>query len=259
MKKQHAFTLIELLVVIAIIAVLMGVLLPALRAVRLQAGQAVCLSHVRQLLICVRLYCDDNGGKTHDSPNQGLWDNAFENPAQITEYGPNDGNAYWGIAYKKYSKNKDIFSCPSQVRVDDWPEIGWGIDYQPYFRHCSYGINSRITWRYDEQGSRTSKPFNIDQHASRPSEMIGFQDHVEQKLEVTSDSLTLSEGSRFNLSQWRNGGPVGDWPDAVDECYRHNKNSVTGWLDGHANTIRMSTGEDVPRRWYTGRKTDKPW
>jgi len=261
MKKHRAFTLIELLVVIAIIALLMGVLLPSLRAARNQAGKAVCLSHTKQIMLCVRLYTGDNDGKTHRSPNQGLWDNAFEDPAVIKEYGPNEGNAYWGIAYRHYCKDKEIFHCPSQVRVDDWPENGWGRSYQGFFRYCSYGINGYATWYYESDSDSTGKPFKIDSHAWRPSEMIFLQDHLEQKMEVHTDSFTISNGANINLTQWRNGGTQGDFPEpeAVNECFRHQKKSVTAWMDGHVSVIRETTGEDVPRRWYTGRKTNNTW
>lgn len=56
---RRAFTLIELLVVIAIIGVLIGVLLPALGAARLNARIAVCGSNLRQLGVGVLSYLDD--------------------------------------------------------------------------------------------------------------------------------------------------------------------------------------------------------
>lgn len=239
--------MIELLVVIAVIALLMALLVPALARAREQAKKVVCTAHVKGLGVALRMYVDDYDGRTHDSPNQGLWDNAFEGGTTVIKYKANDSLAYWGIAYEPYARNKKIFRCPATRRVDDWPENGWGRMYQPYFRYCSYGLNGYI------------KNQKIDHAFKKHNELIAFQDHLEQRLEVTNDSFTVSQGANINLTQWRNGGTNGDFPEAVQECFRHLGMSMTCWLDGHVSGIRETTGEDVPRHWYTGKETDTEW
>lgn len=257
MKKRNAFTLIELLVVIAVIAILLAILIPALRAAKNQAKKTVCSGHVIGLVLATRMYTDDWDGKTHNSPNNGLWDNGWQNPAVTKPYGPNDSYAYWGIAYFPYAKNKKIYRCPATQRVDDWPEWGapWGRASQHYFAYCSYGLNGYITNK------------KLDHEFKRHSEVIAFQDHIEQKLDDNGDMFHIRQGDRVNLPQWRPSSQGGNgfvdstwsgdqWHDTVQECFRHRGVSMTAWLDGHVTEIKESTGEDIPRKWYTGDPKD---
>ena len=72
MEERKGFTLIELLVVIAIIAVLMGILMPALTMAREQGKRAVCLNSLRQLSMAWILYADENDDRLVSSEAGGM-------------------------------------------------------------------------------------------------------------------------------------------------------------------------------------------
>jgi prepilin-type N-terminal cleavage/methylation domain-containing protein len=109
-KSKQAFTLIELLVVIAVIAILAGLLLPAVNRAHETARRSACLSNLRQVNLAIRLYAEDSDDSLPVLPTP----NPF----------PNGVGAYYKELVKGYlglsgppAPDEMVFVCPSDRQM----------------------------------------------------------------------------------------------------------------------------------------------
>ncbi len=243
---SKAFTLIELLVVIAIIAVLMGIIMPALHKAKEGAREAVCKSNLRNIGLGLAMYLQDNEFRPADCTrtNGFFW---YDSAGKMRR--SDDGNAYWGVAYGRYIQETKVFGCPSYRSV---AELIYPAD-PDLIHHAAYSLNFNL---FRKSGSTVRSTTTI----RRPNEFIVCHDHVEPKIEQGSRDMFHNDGpGTKNLTHYREGGDRSRFYRGI---FRHNIRSGAAfetrgradilWLDGHVSALQETTGDEVPSLWYTG-------
>ena len=258
-SNRRGFTLIELLVVIAIIAILAGLLLPALARSKAQAKGVRCKSNMRQVQLGLTLYQGDHQGRGHPHRNWMRWirdGGDFRRPTagddgQVIE--ASHLNAYWGVAYLQHiGRSKAVFACPEAKAVDDQyngPPNNDGLFKNGHI-YVTYGFNgfrasnNRRARGLDMalfEGPLGSLPDVARRFDTlpQPSLTLVFQDAWESMLDGAEDTP-------LDLSQWS------AWPERLREYYRHSGGSGNiMWADGHASEVRRAQTL-WNEEWYIG-------
>ena len=219
--KKTGFTLIELLVVIAIIALLMGILMPALNKVKERAKRIHCINNVRNLAMGWFMYQDDNDGKLvngnvprdrnfdHNQSRVPYWVEPPQDVAGIyTGEEPTLEDELRGIERGylfSYVKDVDSYRCPAddRKRTND-----------ATFRSFSVagGMNG-------EEGADAVKKYS---EIVRPATKYVFVEEADPRL--------------WNMGSWLI-SPTGDqWTDPLTVW--HGDSSTLGWADGRAEMHR---------------------
>lgn len=162
------FTLIELLVVIAIIAVLAGMLLPALNKARNMAQATACTNNLRQITQSFMQYAGDYGGylPADGYPTPGgqpsYWFDYYARDYKLPK------ESYFGYANLPLKRSNSLFRCPSDASFYDtnrYARTSYGYNYVG-IQNMPTGWTPGQRWKLDNF-RRPSKTFWMGESSSR--------------------------------------------------------------------------------------------
>jgi prepilin-type N-terminal cleavage/methylation domain-containing protein/prepilin-type processing-associated H-X9-DG protein len=218
-SRRRGFTLIELLVVIAIIAILAAILFPVFARAREKARQANCQSNLKQIILATMMYAQD-------------YDEMY-----VTSYAgyalAAGGNVYWMGLILPYTKNYQIFQCPSaQSFAEGNPANPQGTSYGHQHNNFGWTMNAPAMSQI-QSPAQTIYYSDVGRYNGDWATFVANPDT--DNFSATGDYYTRRYDQCTSCP-----GSLPCCGDATTVVNRHNGTCNVAFADGHVKAVRVS-------------------